>query len=241
MISVEGPQVPLQGREPVVRVRSPPRAAPPRKKARKADGYAAKVDKLVSEFAEIKSLLFNLQPVRLASTQGSIPQAEAPTTPEWDGDVLSTRSSCSQCYEDRPGQDEASNQASEDGSQHPYIEELHRCWPEPRSLSHHTSDGRALASMQNGSKHGLNRIPAVEPTISSVIVAPEEVLRPNARCPRPQCRITDGLLTKCYETAARTRELGRLMSSLTLARRKVWLAQSPLSEPCRRTLRTLPV
>ncbi|CAL8393420.1 unnamed protein product [Arctogadus glacialis] len=31
------------------------------------------------------------------------------------------------------------------------------------------------------------------------------------------------------------------MSSLTLARRKVWLAQSPLSEPCRRTLRTLPV
>jgi hypothetical protein len=38
-----------------------------------------------------------------------------------------------------------------------------------------------------------------------------------------------------------TRELGRVMSSLTLARRQVWLAQSPLSEPCGRTLRTLPV
>ncbi|KAK0143821.1 hypothetical protein N1851_017978 [Merluccius polli] len=31
------------------------------------------------------------------------------------------------------------------------------------------------------------------------------------------------------------------MSSLMLARRQVWLAQSPLSETCRRTLRTLPV
>ena len=165
----------------------------------------------------------------------------------------------------------------------PYIEELHRCWPDPRSLSHHTSDSRALASMQNASKHGLDRMPAIEQTIASLIVAPEEVLRPNARCPRPQCRITDDLLTKCYDTAARmgcignslshlilalsqslqsssadasvqslsdtslqafafmTRELGRLMSSLTLARRLVWLAQSPLSEPCRRTLHTLPV
>ena len=68
----------------------------------------------VSEFAEIKV------GVRLASTQGSIPQAEAPTTPEWDGDGLSTRASCSQFYEDRPGQGEveASTQASEDSSQH---------------------------------------------------------------------------------------------------------------------------
>ena len=96
-MEVEG-ELPPPGREPEVRVRSPPRAAPPRKKARKADGYAAKVDKLVSEFAEIK----RLTPVRLAS----ISQAEAPTTPEWDGDALSTRASCSQFYEDRPGQGE---------------------------------------------------------------------------------------------------------------------------------------
>ncbi|CAL8337948.1 unnamed protein product [Boreogadus saida] len=347
LAEVEGPQVegelPPPRREPMVRVRSPPRAAPPRKKARKADGYAAKVDKLVSEFAEIKSLLFNLHTVRLASTQGSIPQVEAPTTPEWDGDALSTRASCSQLYEDRQGQCEveASIQASEDGSQHvgsgsragseaspamvkpvvrlalarlgldaapaaiapasaffrrvppqdiisvppsqPYIEELQRCWPDRRSLSHHTSDSRALASMQNASKHGLDRMPAVEPTIASLIVAPEEVLRPNAHCPRPQCRITDDLLTRCYDTAARmgrignslshlilalsqslqtssadtsaqslsdtslqalafmTRELGRLMSTLKMARRQVWLAQSQFSEPCQRTLRTLPV
>lgn len=37
------------------------------------------------------------------------------------------------------------------------------------------------------------------------------------------------------------RELGRLMSTITLTPRQVWLAQAPLSEVCRRTLRSLPV
>ncbi|KAL1246686.1 hypothetical protein QQF64_034383 [Cirrhinus molitorella] len=38
-----------------------------------------------------------------------------------------------------------------------------------------------------------------------------------------------------------TRELGRLMSMLTQAQQQVWLAQSPLSEACRKTLRDLSV
>ncbi|XP_059207148.1 uncharacterized protein LOC131986285 [Centropristis striata] len=38
-----------------------------------------------------------------------------------------------------------------------------------------------------------------------------------------------------------SRELGRLMSTVTLACCQVWLAQAPLSEGCRRTLRSLPV
>ncbi|MEQ2230831.1 hypothetical protein ILYODFUR_033306 [Ilyodon furcidens] len=38
-----------------------------------------------------------------------------------------------------------------------------------------------------------------------------------------------------------TRELGHTLSTLVHARRQVWLAQSPLTEPCRRTLRALPV
>ena len=41
--------------------------------------------------------------------------------------------------------------------------------------------------------------------------------------------------------AFKTREFGRLMSTLTKARRQAWLAQSPLSEACRKTFRTLPV
>lgn len=165
----------------------------------------------------------------------------------------------------------------------PYINELQRCWPDPKAFLHLPSDCRALAAMKDAAQYGLDQMPAIDASIASLIVSPDEALRPDARCPRPQCKITDDLLTKSYDIAARmgrignsfshlvlalsqtlqttgvdaqtqslsdaslqafafmTRELGRLMSSLTLARRQVWLAQSPLSEGCRKTLRTLPV
>ena len=164
-----------------------------------------------------------------------------------------------------------------------YLRELHACWRDTRALSHATSDGRTLAAMQDAAKFGLARMPAVEPAIAAPVVSPEEALRPDARCPRPQCRVTDDLLTKAYDAAARmgrignslshlmlalsaslqeatvdasvhsfgdaslqafalmSRELGRLMSTLVQARRQVWLAQSPLTETCRRTLRSVPV
>lgn len=164
-----------------------------------------------------------------------------------------------------------------------YIKELHACWSDTRAFSKPTSDGRALASMQDAPKFGLGRMPAVEPAIASLIVAPDEAMRSNARCPRPQCRVTDELLCRAYDAGSRmgrignslshlllglssslegsqvdaptqglvdaslqafafmSRELGRLLSTLTQARRQVWLAQSPLTEVCRRTLKSLPV
>ncbi|XP_074505795.1 uncharacterized protein LOC141775954 [Sebastes fasciatus] len=212
------------------RRRAPPEGAPPTKKARKVDCLATKVDTLTSEFAEIKALLLNLQPGRVNATQ--------PTPPGWDEDALSTRASCSQFCEDRPGQGElvASSHASDTCSQQsgsgsragsesapatvkpvPYIEELHKCWPDPKSLSHNTTDGRALASMQNADTYGLGKMPAVEPSIAALIVSPNEVLRPDARCPRPQCRITDDFLVKAYETAARMGRLGNSLSHLILS------------------------
>ena len=126
-------------------------------------------------------------------------------------------------------------------------------------------------------------MPPVEPTIASLILVPDQALRPDARCPRPQCRVTDDLLSKAYDAAARmgqignslshlmlalstslqqaavepsmqdisdaslqafalmSRELGRVMSTLVQTRRQVWLAQSPLTEACRRALRAVPV
>lgn len=164
-----------------------------------------------------------------------------------------------------------------------YLRELHACWRDTRALSHATSDGRTLAAMQDAAKFGLAHMPAVEPAIAALIVSPDEALRTDARCPRPQCRATDDLLSKAYDAAARmgrignslshlmlalsaslqeatldasvhsfsdaslqafalmSRELGRLMSTLVQARRQVWLAQSPLTEACRRTLRSIPV
>ena len=154
--------------------------------------------------------------------------------------------------------------------------------------------------MQDADAYGLGSMPSVEPSIASLICTPDEVLRPVSRCPRPQCRHTDDLLVRSYDTAARvgrignslshillalsqslqssgvaapsgadastgaeveagvdasvqslsdaslealaymTTEVGRLLSTLTLTRRQVWLAQSPLSEPCRNVLRALP-
>lgn len=164
-----------------------------------------------------------------------------------------------------------------------YLKELHACWREPRALSRLSSDGRVLAAMHESVKAGLDRMPAIEPAVASLIVSPDEALRPDVRCPRTQCRVTDDLLCKAYNAGARagrlgnslahlmfalsasvqdtggasaaigysdaalqafalmTRELGRVMSFLVQARRQVWLAQSPLTEACRRTLRGVPV
>lgn len=151
-----------------------------------------------------------------------------------------------------------------------------------RLSSHSTSDARTLAAMQDAAKYGLGRMPAIEPAIASLIVSPDETLRPDARCPRPQCRVTDDLLSKAYDAGARmgrignsfshlmlalsatlqqeslrapvsfndaslqavalmTSELGHLMSTLVQASRQVWLAQSPLTDTCRRVLRSVPV
>ncbi|XP_062372037.1 uncharacterized protein LOC134059609 [Sardina pilchardus] len=84
-----------------------------------------------------------------------------------------------------------------------YLRELQACWRDSRALSHATSDGRTLAAMQDASKFGLDRMPVVEPTIAALIVSPDEALRQDARCPRPQCRVTDDLLSKAYDAAAR--------------------------------------
>ncbi|CAL8253634.1 unnamed protein product [Boreogadus saida] len=70
--------------------------------------------------------------------------------------------------------------------------------------------------MQNAAQVGLGRMPAVEPAIASLILAPDEALRPNARCPRPQCRVTDDLLSKAYDAAARLGRIGNSLSHLLL-------------------------
>lgn len=84
---------------------------PARKKAKKVDWLAAKVDTLAPEFAEIKNLLLNLQPGRRAPTRVD---SQARSLQGWDYDALSTRASCNQLCEDRPRQGEiaASNHAS---------------------------------------------------------------------------------------------------------------------------------
>lgn len=126
------------------------------------------------------------------------------------------------------------------------------------------SDEHILAAMENAEAVGLG-LPAVKPSVACLIVAPEEALTPDAKCPSSQCRVTDNYICKAYDTAARigrlgntlshlplalstslqafafqTKEMGRLMSTLVQACRHVWLAQSPLLEATRKVLRQVP-
>ncbi|GLD55075.1 uncharacterized protein AKAME5_000761800 [Lates japonicus] len=73
----------------------------------------------------------------------------------------------------------------------------------------------ALVSMQNASSDGLGQMPAMEPSIASLIVSPNESL-------------SDASL---QAFALMTRELIRLMLTLTLTRCQVW---SPLPKLGRR-------
>lgn len=98
-----------------------------------------------------------------------------------------------------------------------HLTELHACWRDTKAHSRLTSDGRTLAAMQDVAKFDLSRIPTVEPTIASPIVSPEEAMRPDTRCPRPQCQVTDYLLCKAYDGAARMGRIGNSLSHLMLA------------------------
>lgn len=325
--------------------------APVAKKARQDSALSTKVDTLASEFAQIKSLLMNLQPKSQVTpppdSEREVDQPSLTIDDNADTDTISIAATDSlfavddlnyreergtNC-EHSPSTSVISSHTSEPEFQkesgsglsfvkqtiqmalsklgidnspagiapssaffkttqkldfnipasQPYIEELHRCWADPRSLTHFSQDLRALSSMHDAAQYGLSRMPPVDTAIASLVVAPADAARPEARCPRPQCRVTDDLLTKSYDIAARigrlsnsfshlalalsqclkeagvddatqslsdaslqtfaymSRELGRLMATLTVTRRQVWLAQSPLSESCRTTLRTLPV
>ena len=55
-------------------------------------------------------------------------------------------------------------------------------------------------------------------------------------------RVTEELLNTALQTIGYiAQDTGRLVATLVRSRRQVWLAQTPLPEPCRATLRALPL
>ena len=84
-------------------------------------------------------------------------------------------------------------------------------------IPHLPSDCRALANMKGASSYGLDRMPCIEPTLAGLILSPVAVLRPDVHCPWPQCRLTDVLVGKSYDAAARMARIGNSMSHLVLA------------------------
>ncbi|MEQ2174657.1 hypothetical protein GOODEAATRI_010018 [Goodea atripinnis] len=98
-----------------------------------------------------------------------------------------------------------------------YLREMHACWRDPRALLRLSTDGRVLAAMHESVKAGLDRMPAVEPAVASLIVSPDEVLRPDVRCPHTQCWVTDNLLCKAYNAGTKSGRLGNSMAHLMFA------------------------
>ncbi|MEQ2180119.1 hypothetical protein GOODEAATRI_032420, partial [Goodea atripinnis] len=98
-----------------------------------------------------------------------------------------------------------------------FLEELQRCWRDPRSFSHHGRDAQILACMRNPGDHGLDRMPPVDHCIASLVLSPDEALRERARCPSAQCRVTDDFLCRANDIAARMARIGNSLSVLLLA------------------------
>ncbi|MEQ2186596.1 hypothetical protein GOODEAATRI_030277 [Goodea atripinnis] len=103
-------------------------------------------------------------------------------------DVLSLAASASQFRDEEEVQ---SSQASEtssfslqsaagaDGLLLPFLSLHQRSWWDPRALSRLSTDGRVLAAMHESVKAGLDCMPAVEPTVASLIVSRDEALCPD--------------------------------------------------------------
>lgn len=194
--------------------------APPKKKAKSDCGLSSRVEHLSAELAEMKSLLQAYQldapPMSSASETGDssmqtimhmalerlkldVPQQVG----SGSGSAFFRRGPASVPFVVPPSED--------------YLRELHACWKEPSAFSRLSNDGRVLAAMRNAAGVGLDGMPAVEPAIASLIVSPEEALRQNVRCPRPQCRVTDDLLTRAYNAGARAGRLGNSLAHLLFA------------------------
>ncbi|KAJ8277658.1 hypothetical protein GJAV_G00078190 [Gymnothorax javanicus] len=71
--------------------------------------------------------------------------------------------------------------------------------------------------MQNAASYGLDRLPNIELADAALALTPGEAFRPDARCPLPQCHMTDDQIIRSYDTAAQISCIDNSMSHLILA------------------------
>ncbi|XP_077403900.1 uncharacterized protein LOC144036862 [Vanacampus margaritifer] len=94
--------------------------------------------------------------------------------------------------------------------------DLHSCWSNSSVYPRLPADARALASMRFLNPIGLDRMPNVVYSVASLIVSPEETLREAVRCPSPQLRLMDELVTKSYKATTGVATLRRISYLLSL-------------------------
>ncbi|KAK2894856.1 hypothetical protein Q8A67_012085 [Cirrhinus molitorella] len=76
---------------------------------------------------------------------------------------------------------------------------------------------RTLTAMADSQEKGLGNMPSVEPCFSSLIVSPDEALKQELRCPNPECRRTDDLLVRVYNTVSGLTRIRNSMAHFLLA------------------------
>ncbi|XP_037536617.1 uncharacterized protein LOC119413633 [Nematolebias whitei] len=101
-----------------------------------------------------------------------------------------------------------------------FLRELHGCWRDPKAFARLSADGRVLAAMHEPAAAGLDRMPAIEPAVASLIVSPDEALRSHGTSGATAAMGFNDAALQAF--ALMTRELGRVMSSLVQARRQHW-------------------
>ncbi|CAL8387200.1 unnamed protein product [Boreogadus saida] len=272
---------------------------PPRKRAR--DELASKVDRLSSDMVRIQELLLTLQPGAGGAVADIRPDPSLGDVPGTD-DVLSLAASANLFSEGVTGEEDSNafGEASRSSAQ----SSGHSTEGNPIGAVIRTALARLGLDAPQADLAQPSAFFRRSPATAPFSVPPsEEYLKELHVCwkdakalPRPSssawlgchagssaCRVTDDLLSKAYDAAARmgrignslshlmlalstslqqaavepstqdlsdaslqafalmSRELGRVMSTLVQTRRQVWLAQSPLTEACRKALRAVPV
>ncbi|CAB1312454.1 unnamed protein product, partial [Coregonus sp. 'balchen'] len=78
-----------------------------------------------------------------------------------------------------------------------------------------------LPAMRDAKQHGLDHMPKVDEFIAELMLSPDEALKDDARCPRPQCRATDELLSRAYDKAAYMTRIWKFLAVLMLAQNRM--------------------
>ncbi|MEQ2169294.1 hypothetical protein GOODEAATRI_023565 [Goodea atripinnis] len=213
VVSVQQDPLPL-GQAPASTKRSAedvPLASGRRAKWRGPPRLSTRVDQLSTELAQMKALLQSLQ---AHGGRGETSPPEQGGSSNCEADAISGAASGTLFQEAFPELGSRTSGSGSGASQGGA--------GEPVSAAIRTALGRLQLDVPPSPGHArgaqvwVGMHAPVESAIASLIVPPDEALRPNASCPRPQCRVTDDLLCRAYDSGAQMGRIGNSLSHLML-------------------------
>ena len=102
-----------------------------------------------------------------------------------------------------------------------YPEMLKKNWATPSSDSFFNRGCRGLARMGYHLESGMGNMPPVEQGIAALTKLGPTGVTPNSKCPNKQCRRTDSLVCRTYNSAARAARSGNALVLILAALEKI--------------------